>query len=711
MSSTSFATQQDRYVKGRLLVKIDPQQPVSILSATAARIGAQNIRSYSIVEGLTLFQFDDSISIEEAQQIFLQNPSVIYAEPDYLYSTNELSDPSFAQQWALENIGQNSGLVDADINAEKMWLIEKGSQDIVIGIIDTGVDYNHVDLKDNIWSNPGEIPNNGKDDDNNGYIDDIHGINAINESGNPMDDNSHGTHVAGTIGANANTIGVVGVAQHVSIAACKFLSSNGSGSNSDAIQCLEYFATLKSRSQNPVNLVATNNSWGGGSSSQAMLEAIKAHEALGTLFIAAAGNERNNNDLHDRYPCNYNVSNVISVAATDNQDRLASFSNYGKKTVHVAAPGVKILSTLPGNRYGELSGTSMATPHVTGLAAVIASHFRDLDYKGIKNLIISGGQKILAAATTTISGRRIRGADDNGVGSLSCNNQVVSTRREPLNNNLTIPVGGSLMLSALRIDCALSAGALIVYDDGTTKIVLEDNGKNGDQIANDGVYSYLWQPDSAGEYELKFDDNDTVKVSVYEKSSSKEYQANADIGYEYEMIQGQRLNAQDETLHTFMSPFPIHFAGNENGFSKLYISSNGTISFSDPMIYNFKNLHLPDTSLNTLVAPFWDDLMPSNSLSDIYVEVLGESPYRKLVIEWWQMRNYRSRGAGSFEVIFYEDNSDVRFNYLDTDFGSVTFNNGASATIGLQSSKDNALEYSFNTADIPSQSSILFSLK
>lgn len=709
---SSFGARPDDYVKGRLLVKIDPQKPIATLNKSSVDIGAKRIKTFSIVEGLTLFQFDESIDVEKARQIFLQNPAVIYAEPDYLYSYDAVNDPEFTKQWALENSGQLGGLIDADINAEKMWAIEPGSQDIVIGIIDTGIDFTHPDLTNNLWNNPGEIPNNGKDDDNNGYVDDIHGINAITETGNPMDDNSHGTHVAGTIGANANNgIGVVGVAQSVKIAACKFLSRSGSGSNSDAIQCLEYFAQLKARSNNRVNLIATNNSWGGGSSSQAMLEALKAHESLGILFVAAAGNESNNNDVNERFPCNYNVSNVISVAAIDNKDKLASFSNYGKKTVHVAAPGVKILSTLPGNKYGELSGTSMATPHVTGLAAVIAAHYRTLDYSGIKNLIVSGGTKTLAAKATTISGRRIRGADDNGVGSLSCTDQILSIRRQPIGNDFTIPVGGELVLSALRINCAIPAGPLTVYNQGGLTLVLEDQGQAGDQKANDGVYSLAWHPEAPGIYELDFGDDDKVKVTVYQKSSFGSYRANTSIPYAYEMIEGERLHAQDETIHTYVSPFPIHFAGNQEGFNELYISSNGTLSFTDETLSNFKNLNLPTQTANTLVAPYWDDLTIDKNDSDIYVQVSGETPNRRLIVEWWQMRNYRSAGVGTFEVVFFENSPNIRFNYLDTNFSNTLFDYGASATTGIQTSRENALEYNFNKPNIRSQSSILFSIE
>src|SRR5579871_2781060 len=461
-SSPSFTLAPDKpkpisqtlapYVKGQILVRIDPS-----FSKTAIEkaVGAQHVRSFSLIEGLGIYKFDPNIDVMDIIKALSVKSFVIYAEPDYIYRVAKTdsagqNDPEYGRQWALENTGQMGGKADADINAELMWSMQKGSNDIVIGIIDTGIDYNHPDLAENVWKNPLEIPGNGVDDDYNGYVDDVHGINAIKNSGDPMDDNVHGTHVSGTIGAKGNNrLGVVGVAQSVQITACKFLSSNGTGSISDALQCMEYFAALKSRANSPVNIIATNNSWGGGGSSQAMLEAIQAHERLGILFIAAAGNDSGNNDSSSTFPANYGVANVISVAATDNNDRLATFSNYGKKSVHIAAPGVKILSTILNGKYGELSGTSMATPHVTGAVAIIAAQFQDLNYIGIKNLVMAGGQKIAAAANTTISGRRLIGADQNGVGSLTCSNQILSARKQPSNSNYSLNVGKSLFLSAI----------------------------------------------------------------------------------------------------------------------------------------------------------------------------------------------------------------------------------------------------------------------
>ncbi len=708
-ATSAFADNPSEFLPGRLLVRVDH---VDAINNVAEDIKITNIKALALVPGLYIYEFDPALPVREVQEQIVQHASVIYAEPDYIYhALDTVNDPRFSDLWALENVGQQGGKIDADINAQSMWDIQKGNPNVVVGIIDTGVDYTHQDLTESMWTNSGEIAGNGRDDDNNGYIDDIHGVNAIKDNGDPMDDNIHGTHVAGTIGARGNNnLGVVGVARDIRIAACKFLSKSGSGGISDAIQCMEYFHKLKTRSQNPVNIVATNNSWGGGSSSQAMFDAIKAHEQSGILFIAAAGNESNNNDQSPSFPANYAVPNVISVAATDRFDELASFSNYGKRTVHVAAPGVKILSTVPNQGYSELSGTSMATPHVTGLAAIIASQDAALGYRGIKRLILTGGTRIPAATTTTITGRRIRGADTNGDGSLTCKNQTFTERQTPAENSVRLVLGEQIFLSAVYMNCAQIGGSFNVYSNGTTRVDLNDNGEFGDITANDGIFALAWTPERGGVYSLKFSESDTVVVNVGDHQAG-DYHAHDDVAFEYTYIGGERLGAQDDTIHAIRSPFAIPFNGDSEGFFNLYISSNGTISFSDSAEPGYNNLNLPQSHFSTLIAPLWDDLIFDQSRADIYVEVLGASPHRSLVVEWWKVRRFNASGIGAFQVIFHEDSPDIRFNYLDTNFSHSSFNSGKSATVGVQTSPESALEYSYNKASVPSDKSILFSLE
>lgn len=695
------------YKSGQLLIKIREDAPRDAISETAFIMGAELIDSFEIVPGLSLYQYDESIDIAEVISAFLENEYVEYAEPDYYYYAAIQNDPRYPELWGLENTGQTGGLVDADINAEAMWQINQGSGDVVIGVIDTGIDYNHPDLIPNLWSNTLDIPGNGIDEDQNGYIDDYHGLNAINNTGNPFDDNQHGTHVSGTIGAEGNNqIGVVGVSQNVQIAACKFLSASGSGVTSDAIKCLQYFARLKTRANNPVNIVATNNSWGGGSSSQALFDAIKTHQNLGILFVAAAGNNGSNNDTSANYPSNYDLQNVIAVLATDNNDQIASFSNRGQRTVHVGAPGVRILSTVPNQGYALLSGTSMATPHVVGLVAVIKSKFPNYDYKQIKNLVLSSGTPLSVLANKSVSGRRIRGADTNGQGALSCLNQVVDSRLKPIDSNVTINFGQTLFLSSERVKCEQPIGALTLYSDAKETIVLEDNGLNGDAVANDGIFSLSWKPLQVQNYALKFGNSDIVTVTVTAPSGYKA----SPVNYSYETITGTSLAAGDETIHKVSVPFPIHFNGNAAGYSTIYVSSNGTISFTDTTNPGYQNKTLPVNSLTTLVAAFWDDLIPSGTNSNVFVASTGAAPNRHFIVEYRNMRHYSTAGTATFQVVFYENKPDILVNYQDTNFENASYNFGASATVGVETSATAATQYGFNAAVVNSLSSLLFTL-
>jgi subtilisin family serine protease len=271
-------------------------------------------------------------------------PLLKYAEPDYVvHALMTPNDPSFGLLWGLHNVGQTSGTGDADIDAPEAWDVTRGSAAVVVGIIDTGIDYTHPDLAANSWVNTAEIPGNGIDDDGNGYVDDVRGWDFVNNDNDPMDDHYHGTHCAGTIGAVGNNgIGVVGVCHTVKLMALKFLSSSGSGYNSDAVEAVAY-ATAN-------GATLTSNSWGGGGYSQALKDAIDAAGAAGKLFVAAAGNNSQDTDSVAFYPSCYSSPNIIAVAATDHNDALASFSNYGatpQPGVHLQALTSDILPLVP----------------------------------------------------------------------------------------------------------------------------------------------------------------------------------------------------------------------------------------------------------------------------------------------------------------------------------------------------------------------------
>jgi len=398
-----------KYVRDQVIVRLKSQKNAvssvshEKLSLTHTKLGAKVEKEFSRggVTWLQVVQLPNGTDIQSAVKEYEANPDVLYAEPDYrisiipdqtrsinnyIISANNFSIPNdslFSNQWDFHNTGQTGGTPDADIDAPEAWAISTGSDNIVVAVIDTGVLYTHIDLSSNIWNNTGEIPDNGIDDDGNGYIDDIRGWDFVNRDNDPIDDKDHGTHVSGTIGAvGNNTLGVAGVNWQVKIMPLKVFDRLGYGSTSDAILAVQY-ANAKGAS-------VISNSWGGPDYSQALKDAIDGSPAV---VVCAAGNGNgNNNDNYDNntvYPASYTSTNIISVAATDHNDTLALYSNIGLNSVDLAAPGTSILSTYYDGNYAYMTGTSMATPHVSGVAALVKAVNPSLTSEQIKNIILS----------------------------------------------------------------------------------------------------------------------------------------------------------------------------------------------------------------------------------------------------------------------------------------------------------------------------------
>jgi len=307
--------------------------------------------------------------IKDLPKNFNKNSNIKYIEPNWIYHTMYVpEDEKYDKQWGLQKI-----------QAEQAWDLSLGSKEIIVAVIDTGIDYTHPELKNQMWVNEKELNGEeGKDDDENGFIDDIYGYDFVNDDGDPKDDHNHGTHCAGVIGAEHNKKGIAGVNANIKLMGLKFLSKSGSGTAAGAISSVIYAV------DNGANILS--NSWGGGNPSQAMIEAIEYAQEKGVMFIAAAGNESNNNDSKPSYPASYKIDNVISVAASDIKDKKASFTNYGL-SVHIAAPGVGIYSTIKNGKYASYSGTSMACPHVAGALALLMSHI-DLTLKEAKERLL-----------------------------------------------------------------------------------------------------------------------------------------------------------------------------------------------------------------------------------------------------------------------------------------------------------------------------------
>jgi len=413
---------------GEVLVKLAPNQGLDDgLQEFASEYGATLIEHFAVPDNMTNdfagelihLKLPPTMSTAQAMAAMAKDGRVSYAcsndvlkliEPVPGVEPQEkgTSEPQPDQKtpddlhnklWGLNNTGQTGGTSDVDIDAPEAWTLTTGQREggPIICVIDTGIDYNHPDLKANLWTNKGEIPGDGIDNDGNGTIDDVHGFNGINDSGNPLDDHNHGSHCFGTIaGVGNNGTGVVGVNWEAQVMGAKFLAANGSGSTAGAIKSILYASRNDAR--------ITSNSWGGGGFNQALYDALKASPAL---HICAAGNESNNNDKKASYPASYDLPNIVAVAASDSNDRLASFSNYGATQVDLAAPGVGIYSTLKNGGYGSMSGTSMATPHVSGVAGLIATLYPNATNAEIKQRLLGGVDPVEGLAGKVATGGRL----------------------------------------------------------------------------------------------------------------------------------------------------------------------------------------------------------------------------------------------------------------------------------------------------------------
>ena len=388
---------------GEVIIKFKPDASRSDVVGILSDLHATRLKHFRRIRAD--HERISGISVESAIHRYRGHRAVEFIEPNYLYQASVVpDDPDFPLLWGLHNTGQVAGgTPGADISALDAWDVTTGSRDIVVAIIDTGIDYTHPDLAANIYTNPREIPGNGRDDDGNGFVDDVRGWDFRNFDNDPRDDAGHGTHVAGTVGAVGNNgVGVVGVNWHVRLMPLKFLGADGFGTTAGAIGCVEY-ATM-------MGVQIMSASWGGGGFSEALRQAIFDANNAGILFVAAAGNEGQNTDIFPNYPSGFDLPNIISVAATTPSDSKASFSNYGLESVDLGAPGVGILSTTPGNTYSVFNGTSMATPHVSGALALVLARYPGIAIASAKALLLNSVDRIPSLSGLVLTGGRLNAA-------------------------------------------------------------------------------------------------------------------------------------------------------------------------------------------------------------------------------------------------------------------------------------------------------------
>ncbi|PCK06908.1 MAG: hypothetical protein COA42_16975, partial [Alteromonadaceae bacterium] len=494
------------YNEGELIVRFKDGIGRAAKSSSLARHKATVIQKIPALN-LEVWQLRDDSYLLSTMELLDAMPEVAYVELNRRLHHYALPDDERLEDlWGLHNTGSTGGTAGADIDALEAWGLETGDRSVIVAVVDTGIDYTHPDLADNMWINTGEIADNGIDDDGNGFVDDIYGYDFINNDGDPMDDGDHGTHVAGTVGAvGNNNIGVSGVNHEVSLMAIKFLGAFGGGDGADAAAGIIY------ATDNGAHIL--NNSWGGGPFSQTLLDAIEYAHDHDVLFVAAAGNSGIDNDTFDTFPANYEVPNVISVAATDHNDALAGFSQFGLNSVDLGAPGVDVVSTVPGDNYVSFDGTSMASPHVAGVAALLKAYRPAINSVEIKAALLESVDPINDLQGRSVSGGRLNALsalntvfapwlnlDGALVGeipageTLELSVQINSTDLEPGNYqvNLTVDtneLGSSTIVLPVMLSVAADTTApnavtdlrLGTFDDSTLVVNFSAPGDDGAQ--------------------------------------------------------------------------------------------------------------------------------------------------------------------------------------------------------------------------------------
>lgn len=640
------------YDSSRILVRFRDESVHSVHSIDSLDLTGKSteVNSFDFFPGLAEIVISGDTSLQETIDSLRAHPDVLYAEPDFRVQLQAVpNDPSFNRLWGMNNLGQTGGVNDSDIDAVEAWDVTTGGGSMIVAIVDTGVDYTHPDLAANIWTNDDEVPGNGRDDDNNGYVDDIHGYDFVNGDGDPRDDHFHGTHVAGTIGAVGNNgIGVAGVNWNVRIMALKFLDSYGGGYISDAISALNYAVANGAK--------VSNHSWGGGGYSQAMFDAIQAASTANHIFVAAAGNESSDNDQFPAYPASYELPNIISVAALDHSDQLAYFTNVGAQSVDVGAPGVDIVSTFPTyltpamqndgfqRNYESISGTSMATPHVAGLAALVYDQHPEWSATRVIEQILGTVEPIDALRQTTTGGRinaaaavgnpvpdqrgpRVTRATPTGVASRSVS-EVKLTFNEPIApGSFTIedvarfvgPGGENLLgqitgVSGTGRDFTIafpSQSALGSYEMTIGPAILDESGNPMDQNSNGSLGET-----PQDQYLVRFTLSDSIvfpsnypPVPIYDWTSSVSY-----LNIDQDLFIGD-LDVEVNITHTYDADLYVYLVSPEDPSSRIALvqSSGGEgNNFADTVFDDEADLAITQGS-----PPFTGRFRPEQSLAQL----------------------------------------------------------------------------------------------
>ena len=694
------------YLPGRIIVGYDPALTPSLLGLLRSKAGATQSRlllgGVRRVEMLTLSAGE---TVAGAVKRLWGLPGVRYVEPDYMVtSLVESNDPEYEDSglWGVRGPSSTPPSLYGS-RADEVWADgEIGSSSVYVGIIDEGIDVSHPDLAGNIWTNPFD-PVNGRDDDGNGYVDDVHGWDFFNDDNSVYDgggNDEHGTHVAGTIGAvGGNGLGVAGVNWDVTMIAAKFLGPSG-GAISDAVDAVKYLTDLKRRHN--INIVASSNSWGGGGFSQALEDAINEGGDEEILFIAAAGNSGTNNDASPSYPSNLECTRrangsargwdcVVAVAAIDANGNLASFSQYGATSVDLGAPGVNVLSTVPGSRYEAFDGTSMATPHVSGAAALCASQDAAITGLELKNAMLAS-----STPTSSLTGKVVTGSRLNAADLMAMCAAVVA----PMTGALTGVSGAAKSRSSIElswVDGVANETYFEIQRAPTTRRGCSTSfatvgyvGRNETSFIDTGLVvntTYCYQMRSYSRYGGGSNSSWTAVQTATTLPRPDSISCSATTYAWVEPAGGTSLSLGDDQAALVELPFDFNFYGVD--YSSLFVAANGIIGItSSSSIEAHVNTAVGvAANPNGFVAPHWDDLVQGFG-SQIRVTTSGDPGSQVTAVSWVNMRHFTSESNGSstitFQALLHEADGVIVFNYQDLDFANPAISNARSATVGME---------------------------